>query len=192
MSHIHTKEITVVATLLAITTTGCNPLQIATETATLIQALTAQKQMVEQIAQDVKRQIQASDETSSNRMPRQIQAPSQTQASDDNAKNLELDYFAAREAMNGYLNAVQMAVRARASANSLDNTARRAQEQISRFCEDAVKVLEPTLDTRGLRFERAVNIPTNLHAAIARAPHKYQAVATRQMESLRLKAWRDL
>ena len=153
---------------LSLVLSACNPAALA-ELPGIVTQLLTDKNTVESFVQDLKKNV------------------------DSNTKgysSVERKYEDARAAYDGYLDAVKLAVLNNQPKTNLAFLTENVRTKTARFLAEATKDLAPTVDTRGVQFEKAINPPTSLHTQICKLPKQYRATALQQLEDqLRWKSW---
>ncbi len=154
---------------------GCTPAEEAETVSTLQTALTdltQNRSLTEQFVRDVKADRDPGD-------------PAYVQAMES--------YQDARDVYNRFLDSVESGP-SRATDRSLRHTSPRdVQNATADFLADATRALKPTLNTRRVSFQRAVVVPDNLQAALAKLPKKSREKLIDQFDDqVRWRSWSQM
>jgi len=163
--------------LLSVTlaTTGCTSTEEA-ETVTALQnalsELTQNRSLTEQFVRDVKSTTDPSD-------------PSYIQAMES--------YQDARDVYNRYLDAVESGSHADKDRSLRHTSPRDVENATADFLSDATRALRPSANTRRIAFQRAVIVPDNLQATLAKLPKKAREQLIDQFDDqVRWRSWSQM
>ncbi len=153
---------------------GCNPQQEAAFSSALsaLSSLQQNKSLGEQFARDVKSEV----------------------APDDGSYITLLEtYEDARNTYNRFIDRLGAAVTANDSKADLSTEYEETQRKVAAFLRLASQTLDPSLDQRGVPFQRAIEIPKTLPKALHDLPARSRnEIVTHVAQSARWRSWRDL
>jgi hypothetical protein len=155
--------------------TGCTPAE-ETQAITYLQGaltdLSQNRALTEQFVRDIKSTANPDD-------------PSYSQAMDS--------YEDARDTYNRYLDDVESGVPQDGARSLHHSSPRDVENATADFLQDATRALKPSLNTRKIAFQRAVVVPDNLQATLAKLPKKARRNITEQFDDqVRWRSWGQL
>lgn len=154
---------------------GCDPAQEDETFSALQSALTSLTQnrgLTEQFVRDIKATVDPSD-------------PAYLQAMES--------YQDARDIYNRYLDQVESGRKAAATRSLRDATPLKVENATADFLEDATRALKPAVNTRRIKFQRAVVIPETLQRDLAIVPKKERdRMVDRFDDQVRWRSWSDM
>lgn len=158
--------------LLCVFTGGCTPTEETNTLAALQSALStlvANRTLSEQFVRDVKTSVDPTD-------------PAYQQAMES--------YEEARDSYNHFLDTVEDGAAKGKHTRQQMQLDLDAQNSAAGFLQDATRALKPSMNTRGIDFRRAIQIPANLAANLHRLPRHQRGALVEQFDNqVRWRSW---
>lgn len=152
--------------------TGCTPTQSANDVAALESALGTliqNRSLTEQFVRDVK---------------------SSAAPGDPAYQEVMESYNDARDAYNHFLDTVETGTNHGTSQKAQLRAAVDAQEASAQFLREATRTLNPSFNTRGIDFQRAIQIPDTLPHQFCQLPRKARGTIIEKVDrQIRWRSW---